>query len=125
MQTLEEKAVMVAKAIVSRTEIWVDGTNGVPTGFETRAHDFVVYMRKPAIRRLIVYGNVSLTPPPQVLLPCPFCGNSESVSVKNAGDYRTSDQSFLYEVRCGLCGAGGGRHRIESDASAAWNRRTS
>ena len=57
-----------------------------------------------------------------VLKPCPFCGNSKSVTLekKNSG----------YQVRCQHCGCRGKyvvvrtfRHKAKAEAVEAWNRR--
>lgn len=67
------------------------------------------------------------------LLPCPFCGKPETVTVLSSFDLYDDDSGNeeCFAVLCdagkpggkGGCGASGGFYPSRQEATAAWNRR--
>ena len=65
------------------------------------------------------------------ILPCPFCGGlkhqcntkAKGYFIKKAAE-RAGKDSSNYLIRCTKCGAKGPLEHSETDAIAAWNRRT-
>lgn len=122
-QTLEEKAVMVAKALCSRESIYCDG--------ERYAVDSIYWHPGSVHVRLIndsrMPRNVcldlidpSLTPPAPEFKPCPFCGGAVKAYI-NPGCI----DDDVWDIGCTKCTARLLCFASESDAMAAWNRRKS
>lgn len=118
-QTLEEKAVIVAKAIASRQLIYIDGEEFSPytMGLFTDGTMHVSQWYPCKHIELSKYGvTVSLTPPPPALLPCPFC-HSVSIIESNL------ETKPRYLATCTVCGVTTHWHQTQEQAISAWNRR--
>lgn len=56
----------------------------------------------------------------QELLPCPFCGNEDTLTTLWDREYIYSSQWTVY---CSMCGTNGPRCGTEEKAIGKWNRR--
>jgi len=61
------------------------------------------------------------------LMPCPFCGGTEQLSVVGFGIERADEtpEDRSHAVVCDECGGSGAERTPRSAAIAAWNRRAS
>lgn len=63
------------------------------------------------------------------LIPCPFCGNADSLSPVWEGPYDWADGIWTGQMHCEKCGASGPtvsfmeQYEVDEKTSVAWNNR--
>lgn len=116
--TLEEKAVIVARAMALRVPIYTNTKSGLASCLYFGQKGLEVSICDGGSWNLPLTEGFSLDPPPAAIKPCPMCGG-------NGETYNHMPNAMGYEWRviCRECGAESGIYDTEKDAISAWNRR--
>jgi Lar family restriction alleviation protein len=112
--TLEEKAVIVARAMALRVPIYTNTKSGLASCLYFGQKGLEVSICGGGSWNLPLTEGFCLYPPAAAIKPCPFCG----------GQARSTISKDRFSVVCNECGAESDGFDCEERAISAWNQRT-